>query len=179
MSSTADLNALRYPIGIYKKPEQASEELIQSWIDTIEVFPKEVQKLAGNLNDETLSKTYRPGGWTVRQLVHHCADSHMNAFIRFKLSMTEDIPTIKPYYEDRWAELPDTTSASVSDSLNLLDGLHSRWTILLRSMSMDDLNRELFHPEHNKRFSLWGMLGMYAWHCSHHLAHIKIALNKN
>lgn len=178
MNRSADLNSLRYPTGTYKKPDHASAELIQSWIDTIESFPKNIDTLTRSLDEETLSRTYRPGGWTIRQLVHHCADSHMNAFIRFKLSMTEDIPTIKSYFEDRWAELPDSLSAPASDSLKLLTGLHSRWSVLLRSMSEGDLNRELFHPDHNKRISLWGMLGLYAWHCNHHLAHIKLALNK-
>lgn len=177
MSSSQDINTLRYPIGTYKKPEKASAELIQSWINTIESFPEKIKTLTGTLDEVALNRRYRPDGWTIRQLVHHCADSHMNAFIRFKLSITEEAPAIKPYFEDRWAELPDTTGAAITDSLLLLKGLHSRWTVLLRSMSETDLNREYFHPEHNKRYVLWGVLGLYAWHCNHHLAHIELALN--
>lgn len=176
MNSISDLNALRYPIGHYIKPNQATKEQIETWIETIETFPNTVTSLVDPKDKKSLNFTYRPGGWDVKRLVHHCADSHMNAFIRFKLALTEDVPAIKPYFEDRWANLPDSSEADVTDSLNILNGLHSRWGVLLRSMNDTDMNRELFHPEHDKKFSLWGMLGMYAWHCNHHLAHIKLAL---
>lgn len=178
MSSAPDSSSLRYPIGTYKQPDQASDSDIQLWIQSIESFPARLDEFMMDCGENSLTRTYRTGGWTVRQLIHHCADSHMNAFIRFKLSITEDTPTIKPYFEDRWAELPDSMEATVSDSMNIIRGLHSRWTILLRSMSPADLNRKLYHPEHEKDFSLWGMLGMYAWHCDHHLAHIALALNE-
>jgi hypothetical protein len=178
MKSSPDSASLRYPIGTYRQPDRASETDIKLWIQSIESFPARLDELLGTPGENRLKRRYRKGGWSVGQLIHHCADSHMNAFIRFKLTVTEDTPAIKPYFEDRWAELPDSSEASVADSMNILKGLHSRWTILLRSMSEADMNRKFFHPEHGKEFSLWGMLGMYAWHCDHHLAHIALALNE-
>lgn len=172
----SDLDLLKYPIGIFKMPEVITASLLSQWIKTIEEFPQTLKNELNGISSDDFSKTYRPGGWTVLQLVHHCADSHMNAFTRFKLSLTEESPIIKPYQEDRWALLPDVTDADPDLSLALLDALHSRWTILLRSLNNDELAREYVHPEHGKRFSLMTALGMYDWHCRHHLEHIKIAL---
>jgi hypothetical protein len=115
---------------------------------------------------------YRPGGWTVRQLVHHIADSHLNAIIRFKLALTEQEPSIKPYDEGAWAKLPDTTNTPPEVSLTLIEALHHRWTVLLRSMGSEDYRRTLFHPEHRRSFSLDEMLVTYSWHSAHHLRHI-------
>src|SRR5690606_40023431 len=119
-----------------------------------------------------LAKRYRPEGWTIRQLVHHCADSHMNSFIRFKLTLTEETPTIKPYLEDLWAELPDASHLPIDSSLDVLKGLHHRWTALLKSLTEEDLKRQFIHPETNERISLETNIGIYAWNGDHHLAHM-------
>lgn len=175
MAKLTDLETLRYPIGKLNIPKDVTPKQISQWIDDVTLFPSNIKKLTQDLSEEKLQWKYRPEGWTIRQVVHHCADSHMNAFIRFKLTLTEDTPTIKTYFEDRWAELEDS-KAPISISLSLLDGLHARWASLLKSMSEDDFKRKLFHPEQGRELSLTFMLGLYAWHCNHHLAHIKQAL---
>lgn len=175
MSKASSFESLRYPIGKQKKSEKFSDDQINDWINTIETFPSEIREVTKSLSSEELDWRYRPDGWTIRQVVHHCADSHMNSIIRFKLALTEEVPTIKPYLEDKWAGLPDS-EAPISISLSLIDGLHARWVLLLKSMSTDDFRRKLFHPESKKEFTLRSMLGLYAWHCDHHLAHIKQAL---
>lgn len=176
MSKKIDLESLKYPIGKLKVPKDPSEDERNRMIETIESFPEKISGLTENLSSEELGWTYRPGGWNIRQVVHHCADSHMNSFVRFKLALTEEVPTIKGYFEGRWAEMPDTTEAPISTSLSLIDGLHARWTVLLKSMSEEDFKKKLYHPEHEKELSLTFMLGLYDWHCRHHLAHIKQAL---
>lgn len=173
-----DIENLRYPIGQFEKPEIITQEQIKQWIVEIELFPTRLSNLVKALTNEQLNRQYKPNGWTIKQLVHHCADSHMNSFIRFKLSLTEDTPTIKPYAEDKWAELPDAKDSSISESLQILEGLHSRWAVLLKSLSDGDLQREFIHPEHNKKFSIAENIGVYAWHCNHHLEHIKLAINR-
>ena len=132
--------------------------------------------LQGDLSTEALQWTYRPKGWTIKQVVHHCSDSHMNSIIRFKLALTEDSPTIRPYYEDRWANLIDGNDDNLEDTLVLLKGLHAKLGKLLRHISDVDMSREFIHPEHGKRFRLDETIGIYAWHCMHHLAHIKQAI---
>ena len=171
-----NLESLKYPIGKYSKLEDVSEAQIQEWIATIEGLPQILGNITKDLTIEQLSWPYRPGGWTIKQVVHHCADSHMNSMIRFKLTLTEDSPTIKPYYEDRWANLIDSNDDDLSHTLSLLKGLHAKWVLLLRSMTKDELEREFIHPEHGKHFSLEETIGLYAWHCKHHVAHIKQAL---
>lgn len=167
---------LKYPIGKFARPEIIDSEQIESWINEIELFPERIKELTEKLSDEDLRLRYRPEGWTIQQIVHHCSDSHMNSFIRFKLSITEDLPTIKPYYEDKWAEMPDYNSVNIIESIKIIEGLHSRWIVLLKSLSLDDLNREFLHPEHGKKLTLGENIGIYAWHSNHHLAHIKLAL---
>jgi len=167
---------LKYPIGKFTKPDQISESQILEWIVTIEGLPKTLTQLTKDLSVEQLNWPYRPGGWTIKQVVHHIADSHMNSIIRFKLALTEDTPTIKPYFEDRWATLKDNNDDQLSHSLSLLKGLHAKMGILLRSFTKDDLKREFIHPEHSKRFSLEETIGIYAWHSNHHLSHIEQAL---
>jgi hypothetical protein len=162
---------LRYPTGKFKAPETVSSDDIKQWMDVIEKFPERLQKETATLNDAQLNTPYRDEGWTVRQVVHHVADSHMNAYIRFKLTLTEDTPTIKPYLEARWAEMPDS-KATINLSLPILEGVHKRWMIILRSMKPEDFERKLFHPEQNKELFLKNMLALYAWHSNHHLAHI-------
>lgn len=167
-----ELNQLKFPIGKFEKPPVLTDLLRESFITDIETFPARLRKEVASLNDSQLDTPYRPDGWTIRQVVHHCADSHMNSIIRFKLALTEDKPTIKPYFEDRWAELADTKNLSIEPSLLLLEGLHTRWTKLLRSLSLEDLKRSFIHPEHGREIVLEENLGIYAWHCNHHLAHV-------
>lgn len=162
---------LRYPIGKFKTPETVNDTDILNWIDTIEKFPERLQKEVITLNDSQLDTPYREEGWTVRQVVHHVADSHMNAYIRFKLTLTEHTPTIKPYLEAQWAELADS-KATINLSLPILEGVHKRWVIILKSMKQEDFEKKMFHPEHNKELILKNVLALYAWHSNHHLAHI-------
>lgn len=171
-----ELEQLKYPIGNYKKPELINRALIDEWINDIESFPVRLKKVISKLNTDQLNWRYRPGGWTIKQVIHHCGDSHMNSFIRFKLALTEDNPTIKPYFEDRWANTPDAQSDDISFSLDLLTGLHAKWSILLKSFDKNDLEKTYFHPEHNKEFTIKETISIYSWHCNHHLAHIEQAI---
>lgn len=161
---------LRFPLGrfAFTSADDASRS---EAISIIAGLPAKMRSAVKGLSDAQLDTPYRPEGWTVRQVVHHVPDSHMNAFTRFKLALTEDTPRIKPYAEAKWAELPDGRTGPVEPSLSILDGLHSRWTVLLRSMRAEDFNRQLEHPENGVQ-SLDRMLALYAWHSRHHLAHI-------
>ncbi|MEZ4792944.1 MAG: putative metal-dependent hydrolase [Gelidibacter sp.] len=171
-----DLEKLKYPIGKFAKSGTIDASSIKKWVSDIESLPVSLNNIVKNLSVEELNLPYRPDGWAIKQVVHHLGDSHMNAFIRFKLALTEDSPIIKPYYEDRWATLDDGTNDDINDSLNLLKHLHSKWTKLLRHLTQEDLNRAYIHPEHGKRFELDETIGLYAWHCNHHLEHIEQAL---
>lgn len=162
----------RYPVGKFVSPDLITQDLISEWISIIAAFPENLTKVIENLSDKQLDTPYRERGWTLRQVVHHCADSHMNAFCRIKLAITEDSPIIKPYLEDKWAELTDGRTMPVDASLALLRGLHQRWTMLLNSLDKSQLNRTFVHPEHGKKMEVAEVIGMYAWHCRHHLAHI-------
>jgi len=170
------LELLKYPIGKFIKPDTINSKLISKWISDIEDSPRSISALVDGLSVEELNYPYRPDGWNIKQVVHHCADSHMNAFIRFKLALTEDSPTIRPYFEDRWARLIDGTDDDLTDSLSLLKGLHAKLGKLLRNISENELSREFVHPEHAKHFRIDEAIGMYAWHGNHHLAHIGQAL---
>lgn len=161
----------RYPIGRFDKNIVVTPEMRKDFINTIEQLPAQLRKEVEPLNDEQLNTRYREGGWTVKQVVHHLPDSHLNSYVRFKLALTEDNPTIKTYEEHLWAELKDSFETPVSVSLTLLESLHARWAILLRSLSDDEFNKIIQHPEWGN-ISLNTMLAMYAWHCKHHLAHI-------
>lgn len=161
---------LRYPIGTFTWNGEASAEQVSRWIDEIEAIPTQLRLAVKGLSPEQLETPYRPDGWTVRQLVHHVADSHMNSYIRFKLALTEDEPTIKPYEEARWAELADSREP-VEVSLALLDALHQRWIVLLRSMNPEDFKRAFYHPV-NGIVSLTHATGLYSWHGRHHIAHV-------
>ena len=162
---------LRYPIGRYTA-QPFSEKLREEWLIDIQFLPQHLENAVQNLDAAQLDTAYREGGWTVKQVVHHVADSHMNSLIRFKLGLTEDNPTIKPYDENEWVKLADTQNLPVNVSLTLLHALHIRLHELLKNMSRTDLDRTLFHPEHKKEFTLWEFLGLYAWHGRHHTAHI-------
>lgn len=167
-----DLELLRYPIGRYKAPAAFTPEVIGEGIRSIAGFPALLEQAVLHLNDAQLDTPYRPEGWTVRQVVHHCADSHINSYMRFRLALTEDKPTIKPYHEERWAELHDAKAMPVKYSIALLEGLHARWTNLLERLSDEDLDRTFIHPEHGREMSLRATVCLYAWHGAHHLAHI-------
>ncbi len=161
---------LRFPIGEFDKNIEVTPELKEKFLNDIADLPKLVRKSVEGLSDEQLDTLYRPEGWTVRQVVHHIPESHWNSYIRFKLALTEDSPTIKPYYEDRWAELGDN-KMPIENSLNILESLHNRWIVLLNSMSDEDFERTLIHPESGE-WTLAKMCGLYAWHGKHHTAHI-------
>lgn len=167
-----ELSNLKYPVGKFSVPEKITPELIELCIADIASFPVKLKNEVSNLSESQLDTPYRPGGWTVRQVVHHCADSHMNSLIRFKLALTEEKPVIKPYFEDRWAELPDTREMEIAPALQLLHGLHRKWVYLLKSLTAEQLQRTFVNPEHNKEYTLSLSISLYAWHCNHHLAHI-------
>lgn len=161
----------RYPIGPYQ-PQPFSENLKEEWLADIRFLPNAVEQAISNLDAGQLHTPYREGGWTVNQLVHHMADSHMNAYIRFKLGYTECAPTIKPYEEKLWAETSDVRDLPVNISVTLLFALHQRLAHFLQSLEEEDWNKTVFHPEHKQEWSLWHLLGMYSWHGRHHTAHI-------
>ena len=167
----------RYPIGQFKWTGSNSPEQRASAIADIQAAPWNMRNAIAGLNDTQLDTPYRDGGWTVSQVVHHVPDSHMNSYIRFKLALTEHEPTIKPYDEAMWANLVDARSAPVEASLNLLEGLHHRWTLLLRSLSEDDVKRRFFHPELGV-VTIDQYIALYSWHSRHHVAHIS-TLRKN
>ena len=169
---------LKYPLGKFEKPDLITPDLLSEWITTIAAFPEDLANEVGNLSDQELNTSYRDEGWTIRQVVHHCADSHINAYCRFKLAITEDNPVIKPYYEDRWAELPDSKDFPIHASLSILHGLHARWSALIESLDEKALARTFIHPQHGQTFTLAEVVGMYAWHCRHHLAHVTQAKKK-
>ena len=166
------IEELRYPIGKFKVKRPISNEQVNQFIDDIDTLPSRLRSAVAGFTPEQFNTPYRPGGWTVQQLIHHIADSHMNSLTRFKLALTEDKPVIKPYYEDRWAKLEDGLHASVEQSLNLLEALHHRWVILLKSLNEADLNKTFVHPEHGKEVPLDINIALYSWHSNHHLAHI-------
>ena len=169
------LDELRYPIGKYVLPQAFSQKEISAWIKTIEKFPALLKEETGNLTNKKLKWKYRPDGWCIRQVVHHCADSHSNALTRFKLALIENNPTLKPYIESLWAELPDSIAEPIDSSLKIVSGVHHRLVVVLRSMSVNDFERTYFHPENNRQWKLFEALALYAWHCNHHFAHIKQA----
>ncbi len=169
---------LRYPVGKWERPHTLTDEQRLAFINQIAEAPAKMGAAIAGLSDQQLDTPYRPGGWTVRQTVHHVPDSHMNAFMRFKLALTEEIPTIKPYLEARWAELADA-KAPIGPSLDLLEALHKRWIALLGSLKPADWQREFMHPEHGKTMSLDQTLSLYAWHGRHHVAHITALRERN
>jgi DinB superfamily len=172
----ATLKALKYPTGEFKMPKKFSERDIESRIKIIGNFPAKLKTEVAKMTEPMLEYRHRLGGWTVRQLVHHCADSHINAYVRTKLAYTESNPVIKPYDESAWANTGDAGAAPVEWSLQLLDGLHKRWVMLLMELNADDLKKTYFHPEAKKRIPLSYLIFLYSWHCEHHLAHIKQAV---
>jgi DinB superfamily len=166
-----ELEKLKYPIGHFDGQKPVTLELLAQYIATIACFPQRLEAETAHLSDEQLDTPYRPEGWTIRQVVHHCADSHINALMRIKVALTEENPTIKPYDEAACAELADY-KLPVNSSLLLLKSVHERWVVLLKSLSPTDLKRTFVHPEHGATFVIDTNTGLYAWHCDHHLAHI-------
>jgi hypothetical protein len=165
------MSDLRYPIGVFTATPDPSEEQRAQWVAEIAALPAQLREAVDGLTDAQFETPYREGGWTVRQVVHHLADSHMQSYCRFKMALTEDEPVIKPYEEDRWAKLADTRLTPPETSLVLLEALHSRWVLLLRSLTQEEWRRGFRHP-------VMGLMGLvktaelYAWHGKHHLAHI-------
>ena len=169
---SSDLEKLKFPIGSYQPPKLIDEDQISIWINEIKTIPKMIRERCSHLDDNQLDTPYRPGGWTLRQVVHHVAESHMNSLIRFKWTLTEDKPIIKAYHEDRWSELDDSKLAPIDNSLNLIDALHHKWVLILNAMTFEDFSRTFIHPELKKEISLAWTLGMYVWHGNHHYEHI-------
>ncbi|WP_419801946.1 YfiT family bacillithiol transferase [Mucilaginibacter sp.] len=167
----------RYPTGKYTPPASFTNEQIQSWVAEIAALPGQMRQAVVGLNYQQFDTPYRLGGWTIRQVIHHVADSHANALTRFKLALTEENPTIKPYREADWALLPDY-KMPVAPSFQMIEGIHYRWAELMKSLTEEQWSRTFFHPGNQKITSLKEALGLYVWHGRHHLAHIGLALGK-
>ena len=168
---------LRYPIGRFAFASDPSPEQRRAWIRWIADAPSQLRQAVSGLSDSQLDTPYRPDGWTLRQVVHHVPDSHLNAYVRFKLALTEQTPTIKPYDENEWARLPDA-KGPVDDSLMLLEALHRRWVILLESMTASDFARHLVHPDRGQVSNDW-LLQLYSWHGRHHTGHVTSLRQRN
>jgi uncharacterized damage-inducible protein DinB len=162
---------VRYPIGKHQMVPFSQEEKEARLADIL-FLPRMLEYAVLNLNDDQIQTPYREGGWTVNQVIHHVADSHMNAFIRFKLGLTEDNPTIKPYIQNEWGETADVTEVPVNLSITLLHALHHRWYELLKSITDEQWERTIYHPEQERKITLWELLLIYAWHGKHHAAHV-------
>jgi uncharacterized damage-inducible protein DinB len=172
------MNDPRYPIGRYERRDVLTPDERAAMIEQIAAVPRKMRDAVAGLTPQQLETPYRDGGWTLRQVVHHVPDSHMNSYVRFKLALTEETPTIRPYDEARWAELADSVDTPPATSMALLESLHDRWVRLLRSMSAEDFQRTLNHPE-NGLMTLDAMLALYAWHGRHHVAHITSTRARN
>lgn len=169
MTTTPDL---RFPIGRYVPPATVSDADRRRFLDEMAGAPSALRDAVRGLDDRQLDTPYRPGGWTVRQLVHHLPDSHLNGYVRTKLAVTEDEPTIKPYLEARWAELPEARTGPVEMSLAMLDSVQLRWVTAMRALDPSLFARRYFHPEHERQFTVDQTLALYAWHGRHHVAHV-------
>ncbi len=178
MATTKEkIEDLRYPIGKFERHSEIMPELRVEFIQTIEDLPAKLREAVAGLSDEQLETPYRPEGWTLRQTVHHVADSHINLFIRFRLALTEDVPTIRPYEEAEWAKLPDA-KMPLEDSFKIIEGVHSRLTMMLKSLTDEQFARKLIHPESGE-WTIEAMLGLYDWHSKHHTAHITRLRERN
>lgn len=167
-----ELEQLKYPIGKFSIPANYSTEYISNKIEEIETLPKRLENEVIHLTDEQLNTPYRPDGWTIRQVIHHCAESHMHCFIRLKWALTENNPVIKAYDEVLWSELPDNLKMPIQPTLDLLKGLHYRLAFIMKNLSESDLEKTFIHPSDNSENEIRKIIGMYAWHGNHHLAHI-------
>lgn len=178
LNSGNDMIDLRYPVGKFVHEGPSTEEQKKKHLDDIAQTPQNLRSALKGLSEKQLDTPYREGGWTLRQVAHHVPDSHLNAYTRFKLALTEEDPTIKPYAEDRWAQLADTATTPVEVSLTLLDSLHTRWVDLLRSLKPEDWKRTFRHPEMGQ-VSLEKSLALYSWHGRHHVAHVTSLRERN
>lgn len=167
------LEKLRYPIGHFTPPAEITDQTVTDWITELEALPARMESMVYSLTETQLETPYRPGGWTVRQVIHHMADSHHNCYVRFKWALTEERPLIKAYDEKGWANLFDTRSAPIDLSLDHLKALHAKWVYLLRGLSRESLQRTFIHPDDHSESTLEENIGRYAWHGNHHYAHIE------
>jgi hypothetical protein len=175
-----NLETLKYPIGKVKLPKHITKKDINDWLTILETFPQDLEYLVRELSDNQLDTSYRPGGWTLRQVIHHCYDSHHNSYTRFKWALTENKPIIKAYFEERWAELNDSKFAPINLSIDALKSLHAKWVYFLKNINEESLNQVFIHPESKETISLKKNIGIYAWHCQHHFAHIEqLMIRKN
>ncbi len=168
----------KYPIGQFKSPDPIQDDLFRSWVDSLASLPARLEKITMGLSETDLEAQYRNGSWTVRQIIHHLPDSHMNGYTRMKLALTEDNPTIKPYDENGWSNLVDVQSVDVKVSIDLLKNVHTRWVALIRGLNSAEMKRTFYHPANEVKVSVAEQAGLYAWHGEHHLAHIKAALGE-
>ncbi len=165
---------LRYPIGRFTAPEHYNHQTVRSAIEEIKSLPHRFEKMARSLSDVQLEEKYRPEGWTARQVIHHVADSHVNAYIRFKWTLTEEKPRIKAYNEAAWASLSDSRLGAIDPPLSFLHAIHGRWVQLLDLMDESDFAKQYQHPDNDQYFPLWVVCSLYAWHGNHHLAHLEL-----
>ncbi len=173
------MSDLRFPTGKYQPVEEITPEYVAACIAEIAALPALMQEAVQGLNDEQLRTPYRPDGWTVKQVVHHVGDSHLNSIVRFKWTLTEETPTIKAYNEKGWAETSDVDATPVAVSLAFLEILHKKWVHLLESLEMSDWSKEFVHPETGRQLTLGWLLGLYAWHGKHHVGHITSLRSRN
>ncbi len=174
-----DLEKMKYPIGRFSYPDSFNAKDIELWINEIEAAPRKYKALVQDFPKSNLDKQYREDGWSARQILHHVPVSHIQAFCRFKWVLTEEGPTtIKPYMENKWAELPDVAHTPVEVSLQLLEAIHQRWVILMRHMDLSEFDLFYIHPEYGKKFALGAASKLYAWHGAHHLAHLQLIAGK-
>lgn len=166
------MDDLRFPIGKYTPPESITAEDVAGWIEDIRVLPSAIRSAVQGMSEEQLHTPYRPGGWTVKQLVHHVSESHLNSIIRFKWGLTEDEPLIKAYNQASWADTPDVAETPLELTLDFIDVLHAKWVLLLTSIKGEQWKKGILHPESGTRMPLDWLAGMYAWHGKHHTAHV-------
>lgn len=179
MMTDTELEQLKYPIGRYQRPAAYDAAQIAEGLDVLRALPSWMDALIENLDAAQLQEPYRPGGWTIQQVVHHVADSHTNAYIRLKLALTEDNPTINPYNQDAWAHLPDVEAVPVNISVTMLHTIHRRMVAVMEKMTPEQWQRTYYHPEYKRTFPLWDMAATYVWHSRHHTEHIKQLRNRN
>jgi len=168
-----ELETLQYPIGRFSWNGESDPQIREEWLGIIAGTPDELRRVTAGLSEDQLDTPYRPGGWTVRQVVHHYADDHINSYVRFKLALTEDVPTIKPYSEPAWGELPDARLGPIEPSLALLTALHQRWIAAWRALTPSDWQRAFIHPRSGATVSVERLAAQYAWHGRHHVAQIR------